>query len=138
MSDQSSYITAFPNDGLKNGPNWTNFLNDDHEECIVGEDWDHTQENPPPLTAITTQVHQDDDFSIIFSAAPTTIFQNQTGISTHAFNYDCTMLALCPNDSKVKIYDTRNWELLHSSKDDFDGLVTSVDWSPISNIVVAP
>ncbi len=56
------------------------------------------------------------------------------GIATHAWNADCSQIAVCPNNNEIHIYktnsspDTDQWELLQVLKEHLN-IVTSLDWN---------
>lgn len=60
-------------------------------------------------------------------------------ISCHAWNHDYTMLAICPNNSEVHIYNAASrqgaWTKEHVLKK-HDQLVAGVSWGPHSNRIV--
>mmetsp|Transcript_8408 Transcript_8408/g.16992 ORF Transcript_8408/g.16992 Transcript_8408/m.16992 type:complete len:379 (+) Transcript_8408:1-1137(+) len=63
------------------------------------------------------------------------------GISAHAWNKDRTQLAVCPNDNTMVIYgncqaaDKKDWKVLHVL-DEHDLLISAIDWSPVTNLIV--
>lgn len=62
-------------------------------------------------------------------------------IVSHAWNKDCTQVAICANENVVHIYEATpdahvsKWKLLHSLHE-HDQHVSSVDWAPVSNLIV--
>lgn len=56
-------------------------------------------------------------------------------ISCHAWNFDRTLLAICPNNSEVHIYSSPDWERRYVLSK-HDQLVSSIDWAPQSNRIV--
>ena len=60
---------------------------------------------------------------------------------SHAWNKDCTQVAICANDSEVHVYEASlealasSWKLLHTLQA-HDQHVCSVDWAPESNLIV--
>lgn len=63
-------------------------------------------------------------------------------ISCHAFNWDRSMCAVCPNSNQVKIYsgcnnpDVTTWELAYDLSSEHTMLVSGIDWSPVTNKIV--
>lgn len=58
------------------------------------------------------------------------------GIITHAWNGNKTMLAISPNSNEIHIYETKNWTRLYVLAE-HDLLVSSIDWSPVTNKIVS-
>lgn len=58
------------------------------------------------------------------------------GITCHAWNHDCSQVAICPNNNEILIYDTNSWKLLFSLKE-HDLLVSGIDWCPVHNKIVS-
>ena len=58
------------------------------------------------------------------------------GITCHAWNHDCSQLAICPNSNEIQIYEATSWKLLFSLKE-HDLLVSGIDWSPVHNKIVS-
>jgi len=58
------------------------------------------------------------------------------GITCHAWNKDKSMLALCPNNSEIHIYETKTWTRLHLLTE-HDLLVSALDWSFVTNKIVS-
>lgn len=46
------------------------------------------------------------------------------------------MLAVCPNNNEIHIYETRTWTRLHQLSE-HDLLVTAIDWSDVTNKIVS-
>ena len=64
----------------------------------------------------------------------------ETAITRHAWNGDCTMLAVCPNDNSVVIMKkpadpTGVWERVAVLKE-HDALVTDIAWAPKTNRII--
>jgi len=58
-------------------------------------------------------------------------------ISAHAWNGDRTRVALCPNNSEVRIYVRKGNELeLETTLQEHDSLVTGIDWGKTTNRLV--
>lgn len=63
-------------------------------------------------------------------------------VSCHAFNWDRSMCAVCPNSSGVKVYsncaneDLRQWELAYDLPAEHTMVVSGIDWSPVTNKIV--
>lgn len=63
-------------------------------------------------------------------------------ITSHAWNGNCTQLAVCPNNAEVHIYkaspdsDPATWERLHVLKE-HDQVVSALDWAPSSNMLLS-
>jgi len=58
------------------------------------------------------------------------------GISCHAWNADRTMIAICPNNNEIHIYETQSWKRLHTLSE-HDLLVSAIDWSVATNKIVS-
>eukprot|EP01036_Dinobryon_divergens_P029473 gene29473-38577_t len=58
------------------------------------------------------------------------------GISCHSFNRDRSMVALCPNNNEIHIYETKTWTRLHSLAE-HDLLVSAIDWSEVTDRIVS-
>lgn len=62
-------------------------------------------------------------------------------IVSHAWNKDCTQVAICANENVVYVYEATpdapvsKWKLLHTLAE-HDQHVSSVDWAPASNLIV--
>ncbi|CAK9202143.1 unnamed protein product [Sphagnum troendelagicum] len=61
-------------------------------------------------------------------------------ITCHAWNADLSMVAVCPNNNEVHIYQaspspTSAWECIHVLQK-HDQLVSGIDWAPMSNKIV--
>jgi actin related protein 2/3 complex, subunit 1A/1B len=62
-------------------------------------------------------------------------------IVSHAWNANCTQVAICGNENVVHIYEATpdtpvsKWKLLHTLQE-HDQHVSSVDWAPTSNLIV--
>ena len=62
-------------------------------------------------------------------------------IVSHAWNKDCTQVAICANEDVVRIYEATpespasSWRLLHTLHE-HDKHVSSVDWAPVTNLIV--
>ena len=64
----------------------------------------------------------------------------ETCITRHAWNGDCTLLAVCPNDNSVVIMKkpadpTGIWERVAVLKE-HDALVTDIAWAPKTNRII--
>mmetsp|Transcript_27709 Transcript_27709/g.46582 ORF Transcript_27709/g.46582 Transcript_27709/m.46582 type:complete len:398 (-) Transcript_27709:291-1484(-) len=58
------------------------------------------------------------------------------GVTCHCWNGDRSMIAICPNNNEIHIYETTTWtrKFLLS---EHDLLVTSIDWSVVTNKIVS-
>ena len=59
-------------------------------------------------------------------------------ITCHAWNKDCTMVAICENTPELKIYkinNGKNFELQWTLSEHTQ-VISSVDWSPVTNRIV--
>ena len=50
-------------------------------------------------------------------------------ISAHAWNGAGTMVAICPNNEILKIYDAKSWKVKYTLKE-HTGIIKFIDWSP--------
>ncbi|CAM9830496.1 unnamed protein product, partial [Discosporangium mesarthrocarpum] len=63
------------------------------------------------------------------------------GVTCHAWNADKSMLALCPNDNKLYIYEGCNspsfssWRLAHVLEE-HDLVISGISWSTVTNKIV--
>lgn len=57
-------------------------------------------------------------------------------LTAHAFSPDRSQVAVCPNTNEVVIYETRSWQPT-VTLGEHDKLVTSLDWSPVTNQIVS-
>jgi len=64
-------------------------------------------------------------------------FQRRFGtcVTAHAWNADCSLVAICPNSPVVEIYETKGWTCT-ATLEQHDQIVTAIDWAPKSNRIV--
>lgn len=58
------------------------------------------------------------------------------GITCHCWNADKSMLAICPNNNEIHIYETKTWTRQYLLNE-HDLLVSSIDWSSVTNKIVS-
>jgi len=65
-------------------------------------------------------------------------FAVNAGISAHSWNHDMSKLALSPNNQELHIYDTSAKDVVPEKVYNEQHLqtITSVDWSPVTNLIV--
>lgn len=58
------------------------------------------------------------------------------GIACHAWNKDKSLIAVCPNNNEIHIFETTTWKRVHVLSE-HDLLVSALDWSHVSNKIVS-
>lgn len=58
------------------------------------------------------------------------------GVSCHSWNADKSMIAICPNNNEIHIFETKTWTRLHLLAE-HDLLVSAIDWSSVTNKIVS-